>query len=136
MTHLTKTLGYRDCWRASHLQCDGDVREGIEGLVWTGTDYCSSEAGEETRTKNPRPPRRLLCFDSAPASTCRFDTRIDWIMLPPIEHCDNLASTKGERIKINMDVVCHCSSGYYVVDSLLSDHKLVVANIDLSASKK
>lgn len=116
MTHLTKGLGYRDCWRASHLQCDGNK-------------YTN-------KPNSSRAVEGACCFASSPDPTCRFDTRIDWILLPPLEHCSDVITASGECVTVNMDQVCHCEGGYYVVKTALSDHNLVVANISLSVTKR
>jgi hypothetical protein len=55
-------------------------------------------------------------------STCRFDTRIDWILLPP-------TSSFAYR---HLKCVCLPSNeGYEVIDTTSSDHQLITAHVIL-----
>jgi hypothetical protein len=75
-----------------------------------------------------------------PESTCRFGTRIDWILLPSIRSVEKVRERKVSRHKsryVNRDmpplVISSVScSGYKVLDcSELTDHNLVIASIDV-----
>ncbi len=72
---------------------------------------CESTACAASRDMNLR---------DAPESTCRFGTRIDWILLPP-----TLTATNSG---IKLTVI---PGGYNVISSDLSDHQLIVANIEI-----
>jgi len=64
--------------------------------------------------------------DDNPVSTCRFDTRIDWILLPPLKSKNDSG--------VHVGVSSMKLGGYRVLRTRLSDHNFVSACLTLSIS--
>lgn len=75
----------------------------------------------EEATKNSNALLPAESEAGRPASTCRFDTRIDWILLP------SDSSLQSQGVKFT------CASlhdgGYRVIPTTLTDHNLVISSI-------
>ena len=75
--------------------------------------------------------------------TCRFNTRIDWILLPPISSLRreqsptdstsyNMTSSTISPRQISIEIAPDCE-GYQVIDaSDFTDHQLVIADLLIS----
>lgn len=99
ISHLLEDLSYRDCRTLFSLE---------NAAVMEHDDF-------KTTITNPAP-------------TSSYDTRVDWILVPPLEVC--------RRQRIPFHVTVAAANDYMVVPSIsskLSDHNLVMSNLRFDA---
>lgn len=126
MRLMLEERGYRDARSEAYANAGNDISHWVDtGPVSAGDAeaVCCGFLKErkiETDTSSLLPFSR--CF-----GTCRFGTRVDWILL-----CPDRGPCAPARPQINICTESVQRGGYRVVETDLTDHSLVLSRIILT----